>query len=267
MIKVNASYLHLLDRFRSEDDSMEAIACFNIRKPWEGEGVCIEALNGHMYGVMHDPDGVLEGAENVLLRPSPAMLKAFKPSKVQVGSKKVPSSPVLVLETKLYEGDSSLRKGEVQCVGARVEHAVGQELPGIVLYVEPNPGECIKNFQYPNTEGFVAKRQDCLRGDVARISDMAFHAKQLGLYDFGDPSKLCVFFHPSGNAEHPVFVTVNSHPNFLGIIMPMMIDSCAGAEDPLLNLDRSFLPKLRPLPTPAELVETALNQNHAVLAM
>ena len=255
MLKINATYLNLLDRFRSTESTMEAIYCFHVRPAWQGEGIVMEALNGHRYGVFHDDEGDCDGLESVLIRPTAGMLKAFKVKTVDLGfKKKAEAKPVLCIEWEKRANDA------IAATSVKVCHQFSDDT-FIPLYVEPNPGDVLQPYQFPNTEGFLAKRQSCHQPDVPAIHSMAFPATEFGLFDFEDKHTRGIILHPAGY-EKPCFVTVLSHPNFLGVIMPMCLDhhSVSEAGSKALELHKDFLPYLT-LPTPAQPVtETQAQQ-------
>ncbi len=235
MVRVKAKYLWLLNRFRSNEDAMDAIACFHIR-PCEGtEGVLIEALNGHQYGVFHDKDGVCD-IPSAVFKPTPGLLKAFKPSKMKVGRTTVTVEPELVIE----HAEKLMERGEGwEPLVEHVSHAVRVENGhNVVLYIDPRPEDCLKSFQWPRSEGFWAKRESALAADVS-LNGVPLPVDHVGQYDFGDGSSRVVSFHPTGLGS-PVFVTVSSHPEFLGIVMPMMDER--NSID--MSLDKPFLPRL-----------------------
>lgn len=231
MIRVSAKYLQMLNRFRSTESNMDAIACFHIRPCEESEGVLIEALNGHQYGVFHDKDGVCD-LPSAVFKPTPELLKAFKPSKLKVGRTTVLVEPVLVIE-------HAEKVTERPHLAEHLAHAVRVENGhNAVLYIEPRPEDCLKSFQWPNSEGFWAKRESALESGTT-LEGIMLPVDHVGQYDFGDSHFRVVTFHPSGPGA-PVFVTVSSHPEFLGIVMPM-VDERNSID---MSLDKPFLPRL-----------------------
>lgn len=242
IIKIDASYLHLLNPFRSGQSGAEALNCFHIRPSWSGGGVVIEALNYHRYGVFHDVDSVCESSTGVVFSPSEELMKACKPGKVRINGKRVDKRPFLVIEAKPCDTEPGLT-----AVAVRVE------ADGMAIFVEPNPADSLPRYQFPNTEKFLAARRLCHTKDAPSMHEVCFPATEFAMFDFGHKDNRGIVMHPSG-PEGPCFVTVMSHPNFLGIIMPMEINFSAVYGDArdnrldVVNPHKVFLPYVT-LPT------------------
>lgn len=219
MIRINAHYVFLLNKFRHTDKFEGAITCFNIRPAWNGGGVVIQATNGHRYGVFHDPEGVCDVEKGIVFDPSPALVKACKGSKTH-------TAPQLIIETG-------------QGAAVRVEDYAGHP-----VFVEPDPASCIKDLVFPNTELFLAERSNCHGYAAPKMHEISIPVGETGLFNFGDPVLRGLVMHPTRPGA-PIFVTTCSHPNFLGIIMPMCLEDNEDLLAEVTNLNKAFLPTIK----------------------
>lgn len=165
--------------FASNKKSLEALSCIYI------DPLRICALNGYSFLMYENPNAntpFIAGKDYILIEPSPNLIK----------------------EAKKKNAGNIIYKGERLTLIDAYEKEI---------YIEP--GEALKDYQYPDFEQFLARRES-----KQDLSEICFPYSRFDLIKQSFGKDASIKFEFTGK-DAPCFFTIKNSPEYLGIIMPM----------------------------------------------
>lgn len=196
---VTAQAIVALDPFRCRDEDFGQIAGINVRPDGKG-GALLVALDGHMCALLHEPFSACDA--QVTITPSTAFVRALRDA------------------TKGANGNLAL----VRFDGERLSLLVGGEV------ILDQHDHCIfrgDGKDYPAisfVQDAQSRRKTGYKASSLAIPYEAMKPFQKAAAVYGASSHdHALYLYPSG-PENPCLVRMGCNENFLGVVMPMMLD-------------------------------------------
>ncbi len=191
LISLRAEFLAVLSQFVNPDQYMSPMNCVRV-EPAPGGGVFMVALSGHCMGVFHDPDAYCEEPMN--LRLTKDLVRNCKTKCGEYGQRRV----------ILDNGDASVEDSQ-----------------GRVHYIEPS--EVLVEGDFHDWRPLLDKAMDKAEATNGAVPSPLYEPRSLGLFEFQGPRN-GLRLYPTGSGS-PVVVRSDAYPSFVGLVMPLTVES------------------------------------------
>lgn len=191
LISLRAEFLAVLSQFVSPDQYAGTLNCVRV-EPAPGGGVFMVALSNHCMGVFHDPDAYCEEPMN--LRLTKDLVRNCKAKYGEYGQRRV----------ILDNGDASVEDSQ-----------------GRVHYIEPS--EVLAEGDFRDWRPILDKAMDKAEATGGAVPSPRYEPKSLGMFEFQGPRN-GLRLYPTG-PESPVVVRSEAYPAFVGLVMPLTVES------------------------------------------